>query len=410
MNLSRARISDIARNAWLLIKESVISFQLNEGLDRSAALAYYCFLSLIPLFLLELFIATTLIRSSATAVESLQTAISRIFPLNADFIMDEVCKLSLTKSWGLLTFLVLLWSATPLAAGLRSAFQAIFKPEETLHFAKAKLLDVMAILGTLIILVTILSCKVIYTRVFIPSLSTMMLYVIRLIEIPLPFLVTMAILILFYKFFARVRLKKKYLLIGSFITALLLYAVGPFFSLILKYQPEYGVAFGSLKTVFLLFVWIYYSFMVILFGTEFMANMARRDALILRGLFTEATLKSGSRKLLSRFISVFADGQEIFREGEEGAAMYHVINGSVNIVQGGRTFRTMRAGEYFGEMAMLLETPRTMTAVAAEPDTELVVISRRNLDMVIKDNPSIVISLLKEMASRLKATNEKLKP
>lgn len=64
----------------------------------------------------------------------------------------------------------------------------------------------------------------------------------------------------------------------------------------------------------------------------------------------------------------------------------------------------------FGKMAMLLETRRTMTAVAAEPDTELVVISRQNLYTVIKDNPQIVISLLKEMASRLKATTEKLKP
>ena len=57
---------------------------------------------------------------------------------------------------------------------------------------------------------------------------------------------------------------------------------------------------------------------------------------------------------------------------------------------------------------MLLSAPRTATATAATPDTRLVVISHDNFDMILRENPGIVQKILKEMASRLKTTNERI--
>jgi CRP-like cAMP-binding protein len=66
----------------------------------------------------------------------------------------------------------------------------------------------------------------------------------------------------------------------------------------------------------------------------------------------------------------------------------------------------MKAGEYFGEMAMLLKAPRTATATVSEPDTKLVTISAANMDAVLRQNPAIVLSLLREMAERLSLTDD----
>jgi CRP-like cAMP-binding protein len=59
-------------------------------------------------------------------------------------------------------------------------------------------------------------------------------------------------------------------------------------------------------------------------------------------------------------------------------------------------------------MSMLLKMNRSATAVVDEPDTQLVTISEANLDAVLRQNPAVVLSLLEEMAQRLRKTNEML--
>ncbi|MCU0583979.1 MAG: cyclic nucleotide-binding domain-containing protein, partial [Syntrophales bacterium] len=55
--------------------------------------------------------------------------------------------------------------------------------------------------------------------------------------------------------------------------------------------------------------------------------------------------------------------------------MFYILSGAVRILRKGQLLREMAAGDYFGEMAMLIQAPRTAAAVAASPDTRLVVIS-----------------------------------
>ena len=100
----------------------------------------------------------------------------------------------------------------------------------------------------------------------------------------------------------------------------------------------------------------------------------------------------------------------IFSEGDAGDSMFYIISGAVTLTRGSQVLRVMKPGEYFGEMAMLLKTTRTATAVVAEPDTQLVAISAANMDAVLRQNPKVVLALLEEMAQRLKITDEMLPP
>jgi CRP-like cAMP-binding protein len=53
---------------------------------------------------------------------------------------------------------------------------------------------------------------------------------------------------------------------------------------------------------------------------------------------------------------------------------------------------------------MLLSTPRTATVTATEPATRLAGLSQKNFELILQDNPQIVLSILKEMTRRLKDT------
>jgi len=119
-----------------------------------------------------------------------------------------------------------------------------------------------------------------------------------------------------------------------------------------------------------LVVWIYYTFAVILFGAELLANTRRREALLLARLLEERKPGAASVPFVpSRFVRSFEPGEVIFEEDSRGREMFYILSGAVRILKKGKLLREMSAGDYFGEMAMLIQAPRTAAAVAAAPDT-----------------------------------------
>jgi ATP-binding cassette subfamily B protein len=61
-------------------------------------------------------------------------------------------------------------------------------------------------------------------------------------------------------------------------------------------------------------------------------------------------------------------GMAVVREGEDGARFYVLLSGLAAVSQsslGGR--RVLRAGEYFGEVALAMNVPRTATVTAMTP-------------------------------------------
>lgn len=61
----------------------------------------------------------------------------------------------------------------------------------------------------------------------------------------------------------------------------------------------------------------------------------------------------------------FSDGSVIVPEGEEGLGFYLVLQGEASVLQNGREINQLRAGDFFGEIALLEGTPRTASVVAA---------------------------------------------
>ena len=105
------------------------------------------------------------------------------------------------------------------------------------------------------------------------------------------------------------------------------------------------------------------------------------------------------------FSCTFNAGDVVFSEGQEGAEMFIIQTGEVEILKqtDGETVRLalLEEGDFFGEMAILEDLPRTASARAAT-DCALVRIDRGTFDQLDRHDPEIAIRMLRKLSFRLR--------
>lgn len=85
-------------------------------------------------------------------------------------------------------------------------------------------------------------------------------------------------------------------------------------------------------------------------------------------------------------------GEIIFNEGDEADAMYSISVGEIEVykkIEGVQTkVNTLRAGDFFGEMALVSNLPRNATIITKTP-VKLVVLSRKLFEEIFGVNPEL---------------------
>ena len=116
-------------------------------------------------------------------------------------------------------------------------------------------------------------------------------------------------------------------------------------------------------------------------------------------------------QLFQRFGKEFPRGTVLFREGDPGVEMYVIQSGKVTISKRVGTVEkvlsTLGQGEFFGEMSILNNKPRSATATCTE-DSKLLVIDARTFEAMIRGNSEIALRMIKKLADRLQETNEQI--
>ncbi|WP_276356208.1 SLC13 family permease [Cohnella caldifontis] len=109
-------------------------------------------------------------------------------------------------------------------------------------------------------------------------------------------------------------------------------------------------------------------------------------------------------------------GAVLFRQGDLGESMYVVQDGEVELFSGGgegagegngQLLAALKAGDSFGEMALLTGEPRSATAVAAA-DTALYELNREAFQSLIAENPAASSYFIRLLSGRLVRTNRSL--
>ena len=103
-------------------------------------------------------------------------------------------------------------------------------------------------------------------------------------------------------------------------------------------------------------------------------------------------------------------GAMIVSHEEKGDALFVIASGKVKVVLYGETGREiilslLRAGDFFGEMALLDEQPRSANVVALE-DAELLTLDRRAFRTHLASRPSTSLAVMAELSRRLRRADE----
>ncbi|RMF04721.1 MAG: hypothetical protein D6768_02555 [Chloroflexi bacterium] len=122
-------------------------------------------------------------------------------------------------------------------------------------------------------------------------------------------------------------------------------------------------------------------------------------------------LANAGRDLLSQVITEIhaVPGQIIFKEGDNGDAMFIIWSGRVAVVKGDLDSPTVLgyrgAGEIVGEMALLEHAPRSASIVALE-NVRLLSITREDFETLLTKNPTLGLSILSMLSARLRAADD----
>lgn len=105
-------------------------------------------------------------------------------------------------------------------------------------------------------------------------------------------------------------------------------------------------------------------------------------------------------------------GKSIFKEGDFGKSMYIVLEGMVEIYVVRSDVETnlakMGQGDFFGEMALFRDKPRSANARVISDIRLAVIESKAQLEKFLLDNPLFASKMVTIMATRLANTNDLL--
>ena len=104
----------------------------------------------------------------------------------------------------------------------------------------------------------------------------------------------------------------------------------------------------------------------------------------------------------------FAAEAPIVQQGQVGNGLYIVVSGGVSIVAGSDQLARLGPGDFFGELSVIDQQPRTASAYAVG-ETVCLALASWDLMAVLEQDPHVSINLLKGLAARLRAADAQLR-
>jgi CRP-like cAMP-binding protein len=98
------------------------------------------------------------------------------------------------------------------------------------------------------------------------------------------------------------------------------------------------------------------------------------------------------------------EGKVLAREGDLGSEFFVVVDGEVAVTKDGRELRRLGAGDFFGEIALIWDSPRRTATVTAATPLRFFVLTRQAFRSLIGHHPDIESSVLEALEERVHAT------
>ena len=137
---------------------------------------------------------------------------------------------------------------------------------------------------------------------------------------------------------------------------------------------------------------------------QLFSHDAKADALAKAPLF-----RNLSRSDLVALAKVTEDlevneGKVLAREGEIGHEFFVIVDGEVEVAKDGQAVRKLGSGDFFGEIALIWDSPRRTATVTAASPVRLFVLTRQAFRGLIDHHPDIEEKVLEALEERVRTT------
>ncbi len=121
-------------------------------------------------------------------------------------------------------------------------------------------------------------------------------------------------------------------------------------------------------------------------------------------LFANTTEKSLESMIKSAVQKTVSPGDKVVQEGQGGVGFYLILEGKAEVIKDGTKLAELGTGNFFGELGVIDGQVRTADVIAVT-ETKCWILSQWAMKSIIANHPEVALSMLEELARRLRATD-----
>jgi membrane protein len=237
--------------------------------NRAAELAFWFLLGFFPMLLSVVSMVSTL-SSASDSQNILMKYVGEVLPSAASNLVRQVLAETANSGRAWFALLFALWSSSSATAGLIDTLNEIYGVKESRPWWHCRLIAVGLALAMGVLLTAALTVVVYGPAVLHLVLNaSSTLSVLKIAQWPVAAFLLISALLGLYRFAPNVRQQRfRWLLPGSFFTAVVWMVASILFKVYVRHFSHFGLLYGSLGTLIILMFWFYLSGIVILAGGE----------------------------------------------------------------------------------------------------------------------------------------------
>ena len=255
-----------------LLWQALKKFNDDNGFFLSSGIAFNLLINLIPFILLLLALVGTYLYNDQAVLNHIGDYFRDIAPAFDPKIMKNLMEVIQNRQIvGILGFVGLLWFSTWVFSSLRIALNIVFRVEKSRGMMRGIVVDLLMIVlvGILLLVSMILSPMVTFLQGFqgrIPlAIGPTIQWILKYL---LPFILSCCMFFLIYKIIPVKRVHFKSALQAALFTGLLWEVAKHLFAWYVVHLAKYSFFYGSLSTLVVFVLWVYYSSMILVVGGE----------------------------------------------------------------------------------------------------------------------------------------------
>ncbi|MBK6770755.1 MAG: YihY/virulence factor BrkB family protein [Ignavibacteria bacterium] len=263
---------------WKLLVETTDQFIDDKGLKMAAALSFYAAFSVGPLLIIVISIAGIFFGEDAARGEISRQITYLVGPDSAEMI-EDIIKGASNKTTGIIAGLVsiifLVLGSVGVFLELQESLNIIWgvelKPGRGIWgFVKNRLISFSMVVATgFLMMVSLLINSIIYLLYnFLNNYFDNILPASEAINIISSFIIITLLFAMIFKYLPDVLISWRYVWFGAVITSVL-FSIGKYFIGLYLGNSSYSSTYGAAASLVIMFIWIYYSGIILFFGAEF---------------------------------------------------------------------------------------------------------------------------------------------